>query len=186
MIRFIRPTEEHKEEALAFKQEFLDNGEELGAYQIKQIGDRQMVVNDEQVKAIYYKEVPDIILYSTYTDDNVTPLLTKKGLRQSIQSESGYTFVYIPKGFSQYLQISYRSKSAKDKIDELLYQHSYCIENITITALPIYHLQPNTRIFVSDKKTGINGEYIVSKISLPLNYNGTMSITATKTPERIL
>ena len=27
MIRFIRPTEEHKEEALAFKQEFLDNGE---------------------------------------------------------------------------------------------------------------------------------------------------------------
>lgn len=27
MIRFIRPTEEHKDEALAFKQEFLDNGE---------------------------------------------------------------------------------------------------------------------------------------------------------------
>lgn len=28
MIRFIRPTEEHKDEALAFKQEFLDNGEQ--------------------------------------------------------------------------------------------------------------------------------------------------------------
>ena len=27
MIRFIRPTEKHKNEALAFKQEFLDNGE---------------------------------------------------------------------------------------------------------------------------------------------------------------
>jgi len=27
MIRFIRPTEEHKDEALAFKQEFFDNGE---------------------------------------------------------------------------------------------------------------------------------------------------------------
>ena len=27
MIRFIRPTSEHKDEALAFKQEFLDNGE---------------------------------------------------------------------------------------------------------------------------------------------------------------
>ena len=172
-------------ETLNFWIEFLDNGEELGAYQIKQIGDRQMVVNDEQVKAIYYKEVPDIILYSNYTDENL-PLLTKKGLRQSIQDESGYTFVYLPKGFAQYLQISYRSKSAKDKIDELLYQHAYCVENISITALPIYHLQPNTRIFVADKRTGINGEYIVSKISLPLNYNGTMSITATKAPERIL
>ncbi|SEQ96969.1 Predicted acetyltransferase [Lachnospiraceae bacterium NE2001] len=28
MIRFIRPTEKHKDEALAFKQEFLDNGEQ--------------------------------------------------------------------------------------------------------------------------------------------------------------
>jgi hypothetical protein len=28
--------------------------------------------------------------------------------------------------------------------------------------------------------SGIEGEYIVSKISLPLSYNGTMNITATK------
>ena len=30
----------------------------------------------------------------------------------------------------------------------------------------------------------INGEYIISKISLPLTYNGQMTIQATKAPQR--
>ena len=41
------------------------------------------------------------------------------------------------------------------------------------------------RIKVIDKNTNINGEYLVSKITLPLTYNGTMNITATKAPERL-
>ena len=76
--------------------------------------------------------------------------------------------------------ISKTRKSAWDKISELLYKHSYCIESITVQAIPVYHLEPNTRIFVRDDNSGINGEYIVSKITVPLTYNGTMSITATK------
>ena len=67
-------------------------------------------------------------------------------------------------------------------VDELLYQYSYCVENISITALPIYTLKPNTRIYVCDLETKINGEYIVSKFTIPLTYNGTMSITAVKAP----
>jgi hypothetical protein len=82
--------------------------------------------------------------------------------------------------------ISAQGKSAKDKLDELLYNYSYCIENVTIQSIPIYHLQPNTRIYVYDEKSKIDGEYIVSRITIPLTYNGTMSITATKAPERII
>jgi hypothetical protein len=81
--------------------------------------------------------------------------------------------------------ISGQGKSAKDEIDDMLYNYAYCIENITITAIPIYYLQPNTRIFVYDEKSGINGEYIMTKITLPLTYNGTMQITATKAADRI-
>lgn len=178
-------------ETLNFWIEFLDNGEELSGYQVKQIGARQLVVNDDQVKAIVYKDIPDIVIYdlsnfSNDEEDDHFGIVTTQNLRQIVQQQSGYTFISMPKGFTQYFNISYRSKSAKNKIDELLYQHAYCTENISIQALPIYYLEPNTRIFVSDKSTGINGEYIVSKISLPLNYNGTMSITASKAPERLL
>jgi hypothetical protein len=52
--------------------------------------------------------------------------------------------------------------------------------------VPIYYLEPNNRIYVYDKNSNINGQYIVSRLSISLTYNGTMSITATKAPERIL
>ena len=82
--------------------------------------------------------------------------------------------------------ISAQGKSAKDKLDELLYQHGYCIESATITAIPIYYLQPNVRVHLYDEDTGLDGDYVVSKITLPLTYNGTMSLTATKAAESIL
>jgi hypothetical protein len=81
--------------------------------------------------------------------------------------------------------ISSKGKSAKERIDELLYNHSYCIENVTITAIPVFHLEPNYKILVRDEKSQIDGEYIVSKLTIPLAYNGTMSITATKAVSNI-
>lgn len=71
-------------------------------------------------------------------------------------------------------------KSAKEAIEEMLYKHSYCVENISLTTLPVYFLEPNTRILVRDEESNINGEYVISKLTIPLTYNGTMSIAATK------
>ena len=170
-------------ETLNFWIEFLDSGTELAQFSVPMVGDRSKTVNEDKAGAIIYKEIPDLILYDTFNTAGNGPDYSK--LRGDIQDNSGYTFIYLPKGFAQYLTISYRNMSVKNKIDELLYQFAYCIENITITAIPIYYLEPNTRIYVQDQTTQINGEYIVSKITLPLTYNGTMQITATKAPERL-
>jgi hypothetical protein len=82
--------------------------------------------------------------------------------------------------------ISSTRKSAKDQMEEMLYNYSYCIESVTIQAVPVYYLEPNTRISVRDSNSGIDGEYIISKLTIPLKYNGTMSITATKAVESII
>ena len=82
--------------------------------------------------------------------------------------------------------ISSKGKSAKERIDELMYNHSYCIESTNITTVPVYHLQPNSRIIIKDENSKIDGEYIVSKITIPLTYNGTMSITATKAVDSLI
>ena len=58
--------------------------------------------------------------------------------------------------------------------------HSFCAETITITAAPIYYLEPNSRIVVSDRDSDVSDVYSVNKITLPLAHNGTMSISATK------
>ena len=159
---------------LNFWFDFLDADSELGQFSVKAVGDRVKAVNDTSVTAIYFKEVPDLI-FTTYAEYNASDLKDK----------SGYTPVFMSGSLENMFSISAQGKSAQDLLDELVYNHSYCIESVTIQSIPIYHLQPNVRIYVSDEESKIQGEYIVNKFTLPLTYNGTMSITATKAPERI-
>lgn len=152
-------------EILNFWFDFLDSEDSvLGKYDTKHIGFRTKAVNDSGVKSIYFRETPDVI----FGKGNLT----------------GYRYIQIPESdVDSIFSISSQGTSAKDKLDEMLYQYSYCSESVTITAIPIYHLDTNTRIYVHDDEMKIDGDYIVSKITLPLVYNGTMSITATKAAE---
>ena len=76
--------------------------------------------------------------------------------------------------------ISAQGQSAKDMLETMLYNHTYCTESISLSCIPVYYLEPNTRIFVRDDKSGINGEYIVESISYALGHNGSMSVSAIK------
>ena len=80
---------------------------------------------------------------------------------------------------------STQGKTAKDAMDTLLYQHAYCSEAVSITSVPMYNLDVNKRIGIKDEEQGIDGEYIISKLTIPLQYNGTMNITATKAVNRL-
>ena len=81
--------------------------------------------------------------------------------------------------------IDARGKSAEEEIQELFNEHSYCVENISITVLPVYDLEPNTLIHLYNEENKINGQYQVKKITIPLTHNGTMTITANKAIEAI-
>lgn len=156
-------------EKLNFWFDFLDSSGELAQFSVKNIGSRPKSINDTNIKSIYFRETPDIVF-------------VKAG--ESYVNLSGYK--YIQYTADEMFAISGQGKSAKDKLDELLYAHGYCSESVNITTIPIYHLEPNTRIYIYDEKTNIDGDYIVSQLSIPLTYNGTMSITATKAAETLL
>jgi len=51
--------------------------------------------------------------------------------------------------------------------------------------LPVYYLEPNIRITIRDAESGIYGDYMIKSFSLPLDVNGTMSLSCTKALERI-
>ena len=150
--------------------DFLDAETELSQFNAQNVGSRSKAVNETSIKSIYFRETPDIIFESPGS---------------TIQPMSGYKYIQVPDIDSMF-SISAQGKSAKDRLDELIYNHGYCVESATITTIPIYYLQPNTRIHICDQKTNLNGDYIVSKITVPLAYNGTMSITATKAAESII
>ena len=157
---------------LNFWFDFLDAENHLSQYSVKNVGCRPKAINDSNVKAIYFRETPNIIFTTDYDKD--------------ASSSSTYTYINAANAhMNTMFSISSQGKSAKVAIDDLLYQHGYCIESTTINTVPIYYLEPNSRIHVLDEKTKIDGYYNVSKLSIPLTYNGTMSITATKAAENI-
>ena len=159
-----------KPELLNFWIDFLDEDGDIQNYNIQSIGARSKSINDTNVKAIYFRETPQVIFYEP--GSNITNIST------------AYRAIQIPKNQMETMfSISSKGLSAKDKLDELLYQFGYCIENATITSIPIYYLEPNSRIYLYDEKTKLNGYYIAKKITLPLTHNGTMQITAMKITE---
>lgn len=157
----------YEPENLIFWFDFLDiNNSDVGKYSVHAIGDRTKAVNDSKVKAIFYRETPNVIFLQE--DDEV---------RRNLP---GYVFVQLPSYLTNMFSITRRGKDAVSALDEMLYEYSYCAEGAQINALPVYHLQPNTRISVRDEKSGVDGQYLIQRISIPLTYNGTMSINATK------
>ena len=159
-------------ENLNFWFDFLDQYGELDKYSVQAIGDRPKVINDNSIKSIYFRETPTVLFVQNEED--------KIGTEE-------YTWVQLPENMNMenILTIAAQGKSAIEQLDNLLYNHSYCIESVNISVIPIYRLEPNTLIKIQDEQSKINGQYVISKITVPLAYNGTMTINATKAVERL-
>jgi hypothetical protein len=71
-------------------------------------------------------------------------------------------------------------------IDEWLNKYATINNSLSFSSVPIYHLEPNTEIFLNSQDLGVYGGYEITRISLPLNYNGTMSFTVNKIKENII
>lgn len=165
-------------EKLIFWIDFIDTtyGGDLAQYGVPYIGDRSKTVNDDKIKAIYYRDTPPVV-FKEKTQD----------IQEVIEAaqEGSYSYINITDNIENLFSISAQSKSAFNELNSLLYNYSYCAEQITLTALPIYYLEPNTRILINDSNSKVQGEYLISKMTIPLTYNGTMQIVATKAVDRI-
>lgn len=219
-------------EMLNFWFDFLDARDgDLDKYNVQNVGIRPKAENDTNVKAIYFRDTPNVIFVDitkikkgekqrlidhygseqewllsieanltedekTANADNLQAYIADKqtyelqcAVENNVQAQkeemTGYTFIKLPTYMENLFSISAQGKSAFDKLDNWLYSYACCTESISISALPVYYLAPNTRIFVKDANSNIEGEYIISRISLPLSYNGMMSISATKAVSRL-
>lgn len=160
-------------EMINFWFDFLDTEGQLQQFSVKNIGSRSKTVNETSIKSIYFRETPAVVF--------------KETMAYSTTDLSGYKKLQIPERILiDMFTISSQGKSAKERLDELIYAHGYCIDSASITTLPIYYLDVNTRIYIHNDDSNIDGDYIVNKLTIPLTYNGTMSISATKAAENIL
>ena len=159
--------------ALLFWIDFIGEGSDLEKYKVQLIGRRSKSVKDNDVKAIFFRDTPEVLFIDPA---NMEP--PEEGL--------SYVRLTLSGGLINYFHNSSQGKSAKEELDNLVYQHTYFQESIQLTSLPVYYLEPNVRISVADEATGIKGEYFVKSFNYSFAYDGTMSISATRAAERIL
>lgn len=154
-----------------------DKDSPIGKYSVRAIGDRPKVVNDEDIKAIIYRDIPNII----YISPEKYEIQKQQNLLQS-----GYDYFPLARVYESKFSLTTKRKSAYTELNDLLYQYAYMNEKINLKSIPVYYLEPNNIVTVDDNESNIHGDYVINKISLQLTHNGMMTVTATKAPPKLL
>jgi hypothetical protein len=156
--------------------DFIDSTAAISEFSVSNIGRRTKVVSDDSINCIFEPEIPDLILLDTSDEDIAT-------LRTECENK-GQDYIQLDSSIYSMIASGGESNSAYEAVRELLYQYTSYNESITLSAIPIYYLEPNTRITVRDNESGIYGDYMINTISLPLDITSTMSISCTRALER--
>lgn len=170
---------ENEPTTLDFYLDMIDTHTEVGRYSVQNIGRRSQVVSDDKINCVFESEVPDIIFINN--DDTSEEM---EELKQECIA-LGQAYVQVDSNIYDLLVIGGWQNSCYQRVCEMLYQYTNMNNSITISCLPLYYLEPNTRITVNDAASGIFGDYIIQSISLPLDISGLMSITAYKALQKI-
>ena len=157
--------------------DFIDTPQ-LEQYSVNAIGRRTKVVNNNEIKTLYNKDVQDIIFINSNDFQESSDKI-------NLYNSQGQKWCLVTDEQMNYFATSSTGNSAYDEIRNLLYQHLMYTDSITITCQPKFYLEPNQLIYVEDSKSGILGDYVINSFSLPLAYNGTMTINASVALTRV-
>ena len=164
--------------------EIIDNDARIGKYSIQNIGRRAYAENGNGVNCIFEPApVWDVIIIRGNNDATEPYNNEAKALLQECQ-EVGQSYLIIPNNF--YIHMTYdKYQDAMNILRSALYVYTGYSEAVQMSTIPIYHLEPNTRITIRDKKSGIYGDYIINSFEIPLDVSSTMNFNCTKCLQKI-
>ena len=157
--------------------DFIDTPTAISEFSVQNIGRRTTTLVDDSINCIFEPDSPDIVIIEAGSEDADSMQRECEARKQEYAQVRSEIYAMLLNGGAL--------RSAYDEIKKELYQYTNYNEQISLTTLPIYYLEPNVRITVRDNQSGIYGDYMVKSISLPLDINGTMSLSCTRALERI-
>ena len=163
--------------------DFIDTTDGLNQYSVQNIGRRTKVIVDDSINCMFEPEVNDVVFITTKGYKNAEGKDYQEQLDECINKQQNYCAV--PPEVYDALVVGGYYNGADIMIKDLLYQYTNFNESISLTCMPIYYLEPNSRITVISKEAGISDDFIIQNMSLPLDNSGTMSISANRAKTRI-
>ena len=157
--------------------DFIDSGTLLDQMGIEALGRRSKVISNEKINCVFAPDIPQYVFIKTGTDT------TEEERNLAIAKGEKYIQV-APLLYNQMITGGYLN-SCFDNIRSVLHEYTNYNSNVSFTALPVYYLEPNSRVTIRDIDSQIYGDYIIKTISLPLDISGTMNITCSKAIERV-
>ena len=158
--------------------DFIDADQLVSKYSVNKIGRRTKALTKTNMSLLYKLNVPDVIFFENTGEADLIQKIEEYTLE-------GQAYCALKPGQMKLFSSSGTGSTAFDYIREMLYQ--YLIYNLTVTinCAPRYYLEPNNLIYIDDKKSNIKGEFVITQYTLPLTYNGNMSITTNEALTRV-
>lgn len=148
----------------------------LGKYSVSSIGRRSDIVSSDDVNCLFTPDIPNVVFINMDDDDasEQQGKLNSKGEPWSVARGNI---------FSAFATGGYKN-GAFDQIKYELYLHTNYQCSLSISALPIYYLDTNSRITVSDKTTNTYGDFVITSISFTFGSGALMTVSANEVFER--
>lgn len=157
--------------------DFIDTNSRMQYISKNEIGNRSYAVQLEELNCVFEPVMPDVILINI--DDPNASTIRNECIRKN------QVFYQVSSNIYDMLNTGGTFNSCYEYIRQLIHQYTNYNENISITCIPLYFLQPNTRIYLRDDESGIEGDFVINTISFGLNAGNNMTITATKALSKI-
>jgi len=105
---------------------------------------------------VFEPTIPDIVYIDPYKSKSEEVQIIENNL-----DTIGQRWIQIDSSLYDQFATGGVLNSCYEKIKDLLYQYTHVNNSISITTIPIYHLEPGSRIAVVDKKSGIDDDFII-------------------------
>ena len=158
----------------------------LGQFSVSNIGRRTDAVSSEDVNCLFQPEIPNIVFInidnsSKLSDEDFNTQLA--ALRtECVENDIPYT--QVTSDIWNALATGGSKNGAFDQVKYELYLHTTYQKSISLGTVPIYYLEPNTRVEINDATTNTYGDYNINSLSIPLGSGGTMSLSLSQASER--
>lgn len=157
--------------------DFIDSDAAISQFNVNAIGRRSMVESNDGFNCVFEPIIPDYVIIESGQPD------TQEKREECIKK--GQAYIQVESAIFNTLATGGASNGCFEEVKMLLYNYTGYNEQINLSMIPLYYLEPNIRIGVRDIEADISGDYIIKTISLPLAVGGTMSVSATRAVEKL-
>lgn len=158
--------------------DFIDTDQLISKYSVNQIGRRTFSQTKTNLSLLYKLEPPDIIFFENTNEAELNQKIEQYQLE-------GQAYCALKPAQMKLFNSSGTGSTAFDYIRDALYQYLVYNLTVTINCVPRYYLEPNNLIYIDDKQSKIRGDFVITQYTLPLTYNGNMSITTNEALTRV-